>query len=1107
MAFLRNIIWCIPLLGLLSTSVRAQDIKFEYLTPDEGLSQSTVASILQDKAGFMWFGTGSGLNKYDGYTFTKYYHRAEDSTSIAGDNINCIFEDRDGDLWIANDGGLSLYNRDLDNFINYLPEKNNPNSLSGPRAYHLYEDKKGQLWIGNDGTGLNMFNRKENTFIHYRHNGNDPNSLSNDNVRCIIEDNEGRLWVSTENGGLNLLDPKTNTFAHFYHDANDPGSIPHSNITSMTKDKGGNIWFGTLGGGICRLSSDNSGKPVFETFAPVTTDANRLKVLALFANQRNGMWIGTENGGLDYFDYDRKTFVNFQVNETNPNCLNNNSIHALFEDKAGNIWVGTYTGGVNVVKRNTKKIYTYRKIPGNINSLSYNAVSCFYEDIDGKLWVGTDGGGVNICDRNTGKVVHLDTKNSSMKSNAVLAICSDGDQDVWVGGWDCALNLYNRKSMAFTTFTSDKNGIPNNNIYDFLLDRKGRLWMTFGGFGFAQYHKSSKTFTTYTTENSDLNSSWVLNLVEDFDGNIILGHTDGFSVFNPEKETFKNFSFKESDENSLSNNQISIIMVARDSTYWIGTINGLNHFDPGNLKFTRYYVQNGLPSNNITGLVEDDHGELWISTSDGISKFEPQTGKFKNYNLTDGLQGKSFIRNSCYKSAKGEILFGGTNGYNIFLPDSLHDNSTIPPVVITGFTIFNKPVAINVHGSPLKKDISQTKKITLTYKQSVFSFEYVALDYTAPGQNQYAYKLEGFEDDWNYVGTKRLASYTNLDAGNYVFRVKGSNNDGIWNEEGASLMIKIKPPFWKTWIFRIAVILILASLVYFFVRQRIEQVKKDKEILEKKIREGEEVIQQKMAEVEHQREEIKERDKRELEIRFMNEGIAKFSSIIVSAGNDIKRMSTGILAELVDYVGIIMGAVFVVHKAHSEDIYLEMESSYALDREHLFTRCKPGEGYVGTCYNERKTILITDIPKGYAKLSSGLGEIAPNIIYLIPLKYSDMVQGVIEVASLRQLEEYKVKFIEKIAENISSFISIAKAKKQTEILLEQADVQRNELQAQEEELKQNLEEMMATQEEMKRREEAWITEKATLRNKEAEHLKELKKLKNVVKEAKSKNNT
>jgi len=303
------------------------------------------------------------------------------------------------------------------------------------------------------------------------------------------------------------------------------------------------------------------------------------------------------------------------------------------------------------------------------------------------------------------------------------------------------------------------------------------------------------------------------------------------------------------------------------------------------------------------------------------------------------------------------------------------------------------------------------------------------------------------------------------------------------------------------------VIMLLGYLVYLFVSQRIAQVKRDKEILEKKIREGEEVIQQKMTEVEHQREEIKESDRRSVEIRYMNEGIAKFSSIIVSAGNDIKKMSAGILSEMVDYVGIRMGAVFVVHKAHSEEIYLEMESSYALDRDNLFTKCKPGEGYVGTCYNERKTILITDIPKGYAKLSSGLGEIAPNFIYLIPLKYSDMVQGVIEVATLRQLEEYKVKFMEKIAENISSFISIAKAKKQTEILLEQADIHSNELQAQEEELKQNLEEMMATQEEMRRKEETWIKEKTTLQNNAAEQLKELQKLKKELKETKNKNST
>jgi len=1091
----------IILLAFISVTLEAQDIKFEYLTPDEGLSQSSVMSIIQDRFGFMWFGTQSGLNKYDGYKFTKYYHNTKDSTSIGGDLINCFYEDSHGDLWIGTDGGLCLYDRNLDIFVTYTHIDKNPNSLSDPRVFCLFEDKKGQLWVGTTGGGLNLFNRNENKFKYWKHKEGDPGSLSNDAIHAIVEDSEGNIWVGTENGGLDLLNMKTNTFTHFTHNESDPGSIAHDNITSMAKDKFGSIWVGTLGGGLCRLIKDNGGKYSFENFKPKTTDLNRTKILALYANQRNRIWIGTENGGLDYFDCSLRTFGNYQLDENTPNSLNNNSVHSIYEDKTGNLWVGTYTGGVNVVKKNTKKIYTYRKIPGNPNSLSYNAVSCFYEDNDGALWVGTDGGGVNLCNRVTGEVTHFNSKNTTLKSNAILAICEDHDQDIWIGGWECALNVYNRKSKTFTTFTQEKNGLPNNNIFDILTDQKGRIWMAFGGIGFAEFNKSAKTFKVYTMTNSKLPSQWVLNLVEDYSGNILLGHTNGFSIFNPETETFENFSNKEKEDNSLSNNQINMILPSRDSTLWIGTINGLNHYDPKNKKYTRYYEQNGLPNNNIAGLVEDDHGNIWIGTANGISKLNPETNTFKNYKLTDGLQGKSYIRNSCYKSSRGEILFGGTNGYNIFYPDSLHDNASLPPVVITDFMIFNKPVKINGPHSPLHKDISQTKQIVLTYKQSVFSFEFVALDYTAPSQNQYAYMLEGFENEWNYIGTKRTASYTNLDAGKYIFHVKGSNNDGKWNEEGVTLMIKVTPPFWKRWIFRIIVILLIFYFIYTVFQQRMKVAKRDKEILEQKLKEGEEVIQQKIKEVDKQTEELKERDKSELEIRFMNEGIAKFSNIIVSSGGDIHKMSSSIISGLVSYVGIVMGAMYVV-KNDGNDVVLEMESSYALARESEITNWKPGEGYVGTCYAEGNTILITNVPKGYAKLASGLGETLPNTIYLIPLKYSETIQGVLEVASLMKLDDYKLKFLEKIAENITSFITISKANKQTESLLMQADLQRNELQAQEEELKQNLEEMMATQDEMKRREEKWIKEKEMLKNQEALHLAELNKLKGELKKSK-----
>jgi len=817
----------------ISTSVLAQELNFEYFTPDEGLSQSSVNCILQDKEGFMWFGTMNGLNKFDGYKFVKYYHNPEDSTTVAGDQIDCLFEDSDGDLWVGSNDGLSRYNRDLDAFENYIHIESDPTSLSGLSVSSICEDSKGQIWVATLGAGLNLFNKKEKKFIHFLHNDGDSNSIATNNINDIVEDGNGRMWIATEGEGLDLLNPGAQIFIHHKHKVNDPTSLSHNNVYVIIKDKNGTIWAGTVGGGLCRINKSSKGNCTFENFRPNTADLSRTRILTLLASKNNGIWIGTENGGLDYFDCNRKTFTNYRVNENTSNALNNNSIHAIYEDKTGNLWVGTYTGGVNVVKKNSKKIHTYRKIPGNPNSLSYNAASCFFEEDNGDLWVGTDGGGLNIFDRKTGQVKQFNMQNSTLKSDAILAICEDNDGDIWVGGWECGLNLYDRKSSSFTTYSYGKDGIPNDNIFDILLDRKGRLWMAFGGIGFAQYHKTSKTFVVYTTANSELPSQWVLNLTEDFDGNIIMGHSSGFSIFNPETETFKNYSRINESDNTLSNNQINTILTSRDSTLLIGTVNGLTIFDQKKNKFFNYYEQNGLPNNNITGLVEDDFGFIWMSTSNGISKFDPESGFCKNYSLADGLQGKSYIRNSCFKTSKGEIIFGGTNGFNVFYPDSLFDNPDLPLIVLTDFSIFNKSVKVGQKGSPLSKHISQSDQIVLSYKQSVISFEFAALDYTAPEQNQYAYKLEGFEKEWNYVGTKRNATYTNLDPGEYVFRVKGSNNDGKWNENGLMLNITVTPPFWETWWFKIiAFLFIVGSLIGFYF-YRINTLRKQKINLEK----------------------------------------------------------------------------------------------------------------------------------------------------------------------------------------------------------------------------------------------------------------------------------
>ncbi len=864
-SFLLQSIALIALVGLFFPSVldaRQQNIKFENISIEQGLSQSTGNCILQDSKGFIWFGTEDGLNKYDGYSFVVYNDITQDPTSLSDDYVLSIYEDRAGVIWVGTySGGLNRFDREKEEFTHYMHDPDSPESLSHNCVLSIYEDSSGILWIGTR-RGLDKFNRKNGQFEHFVPHSNDSNSLNQNYVNTIWEDKTGALWIGTDGGGLNRLDRDKGKFIHFCHDPDNPESLSDNVVSAIFEDKDGALWIGTDNG----LDRFDREKKAFLHFRNDPTNPNSLSnnyVKSIFEDSTSVLWVGTYGGGLNRFDREKGEFQHWVNDPGNPDSLSSNFILLICEDRTGVIWVGTFGGGFDRFSREKEKFLSYNHNPQNPYSLNKGDVFSLYEDRSGVLWIGTYGGGLNRFDRKSGKFQHWVNEPgdpNSLSNNFVRSIIEDSEGMLWIGTYD-GLNKFDREKRKFTCYHHDPenlNSLSANYVRSVYEDSKGVLWIgTFGG-GLNRLDKKTGEFTHYIHDSEKPNSLYsdrVAAILEDHAGMLWIGTSEGLNKFDREKEEFTQFKHDPSDPYSLSNDRVSFLYEDSTGILCVGTYGGgLNRFDQKEGKFIHYTKEDGLPNNVIYGILEDDQGYLWLSTNKGISKFNPGTDEFRNYDVRDGLQSNEFNTGACYKSKSGEMFFGGVNGFNVFHPEHIKDNPYVPPVVITDFQIFNKSVPISKgedEHSILSKSILETKEIELSYKDRIFSFQFAALHYVSPEKNKYAYMMEGFEKDWNYVGNRRFATYTNLPPGNYVFRVKGSNNDGVWNDEGVSLRIKITPPFWQTWWFRGFVgIAILFLIITIFnvrthtIRERAKQLEKRVEERTNELRAANEELQQ-----------------------------------------------------------------------------------------------------------------------------------------------------------------------------------------------------------------------------------------------------------------------
>ncbi len=685
--------------------------------------------------------------------------------------------------------------------------------------------------------GLDKLDSITGKFTHYRHDPNNARSLSadglNNSVKFVGPDKTGALWVQTT-AGLDRFDPRTGEATHYP----ELRSSSEYDYYQISQDRSGLLWIfsGLDANSTGPILSSEDGLATFEPEKrklthyrlrladpglAETSDVNRVD--AMLEDEDGVLWLGTKGNGLIKFDRKHEKLTRYRNDPEDRQSLSNNWVHCLFEDREGNIWAGTGGGGVNRFSRRPLPFTVYRNDSRSSKRINQNFVLSVYEDSQSVLWVGNDSV-LNAIDQKRGRVTtyrNNPSKQNSISDGTVLSAIERPSGTLWFGTYRSGLNRFDRGTGIFKSYrhrSADPNSISSDIIFRLFIDHRGRFWIETGE-GLDRFDPNTEHFTRYSAGFD--NSSAFRAIAEDQQGTLWLGtYDDGVYRFDPDKRQSRAYKYDPNTPGSLSSNHVNATYVDTSGTVWIGTQRGLNRFSGGN-SFTAYFRSDGLADNDVRGILEDAAGNLWISTNNGLSKFNPATKTFSNYHGEDGLAGSEFnFWGVPFRSAHGELFFPGVEGLTALSPENVIDNPYIPPVVLTDFRLFNETVPVGGH-SPLKKTISYTDALDLSHRDSVISFEFSALSYVASAANRYRYKLDRLETRWNDVSSAhRYATYTTLPPGEYVFRVQGSNNRGLWNERGASIRIRILPPWWSTGWFRaiVGVSLLLSLWLLYFLR-------------------------------------------------------------------------------------------------------------------------------------------------------------------------------------------------------------------------------------------------------------------------------------------------
>ncbi|MBT8400757.1 MAG: SpoIIE family protein phosphatase [Rhodothermia bacterium] len=919
--------------SLLAVSADAQDreqVRFTRISVNEGLSQSRVTAVLQDSDGYMWFGTQDGLNRYDGYDFTIFKHNPDDENSLSHNHITSIYEDRSNMLWIGTTDGLNRYDKYTGEIKRYLPDPENPSSLSSQHVTAVLQQRDGTIWVCTLN-GLNQLNDEAGEFRQFRYDPYDTTTISSNTVRTILEDRSGNLWVGTA-FGLNRYDSSDETFKRI---ALGTGGLDENVITSIHEapGEGGALWIGTWGGGFGLLSP---GSQKFDEYTAKNSGLTDDRVTSVHEDLSGHVWVGTVDAGLHRFDRQTRTSSSIRHDPRDPRSLSDDRVTAILEDRQSGLWVATQSG-INRLDRNAETFAHIRREPDLENTLSENMIWSVATDTSGVVWIGTFSGGLNRLDRRTGEITHFrhDPNDSgSLSSDGPLSVYVDGSGTVWVGT-PRGLDRLDPSTGRFTNYvlTPKRSGGHHvNAVMTMLEDHRGTLWVGSRS-GLFKFDRRKEEFQRvskleYKPEDEPENGVRrsrravreplnVSSLHEDSGRNLWVGALgSGLYRLDETRSEVRHYSAEATGPDRLSHNSVQAVFERpqESGVLWVGTYSGgLNRLDTKTDSVVHYTEQNSkLPTNTVIGILGDDDGRLWLGTHKGLVRLDPSNMEFRLYDVDRGIQSREFNYGAAHRSHRGELFFGGINGLNAFFPDQITDDPHAPDVVLTDFKLFNTSVDFG-DDSVLPRAISGVEEVELGHDQNDVSFEYVGLHYAAPHQNTYAYMLENYDQDWRRVSDRRSAIYTSLDPGEYTFRVKGANSDGVWNEEGASVRLVIRPPWWSTgwaWLlYGVALVGAIATIDRVQRRRLIAKERSRAELREIKLKAQAAEAQALVLQAENDRQTRELEEARELQLSMLPDSLPDHPMLEIAA--DMKT-ATEVGGDYYDYVMNGSGALTVV---------------------------------------------------------------------------------------------------------------------------------------------------------------------------------------------------